>query len=102
MQFWEQTIWAESTESVTGNITKTATVDIPSSNVLITCALQHVSQLGSNGLAQIAITSYVQNGNPQTGFWQILNRNNITSVTFSLSVTNARAGATGLIIAINE
>jgi hypothetical protein len=100
MQFWYEHIWAE--ESGGSPFTETFTADFPSTDVLVTCALQQVNQQGLNGKAQIAITSYVQNGSPFNGSWQILNGNNITSVTFSLTVTNALAQGTGLVLAINE
>lgn len=100
MQFWYDDIWAE--ESGGSPFSETFTADIPSTDVLVTCALQQVNQQGGGGQAQIAITSYVQNGDPHEGSWQILNGNNITSVTFTLTVVNARAQGTGLILAINE
>jgi hypothetical protein len=100
MQFWYEDIWAE--ESGGSNFSETFTVNIPSTNVLVMCALQQVNQQGGNGQAQMAITSYVQRGSPFNGSWQILNGNGITSVTFTLTVNNARAQGTGLILAIDE
>lgn len=100
MQFWYEDIWAQ--ESGGSPFTENETVNIPPTAVLVTCALQQVNQQGSNGQAQMAITSYVQNGDPHNGSWQIINGDNITSVTFSLTVNNARAQGTGLILAINE
>jgi hypothetical protein len=99
MQFWYEDIdaWA-----VNETFAETATVDIPATDVLVTCALQQVGQLGSNGQAQIAITQYVENGDPHEGSWQTVAGNGITSVTFTLTVNNARAAGTGLILAINE
>ena len=100
MQFWYEQIWAE--ESGGQPFTETFTADFPSTFVLVTCALQQVNQQGLGGQAQIAITSYVQNGSPVNGSWQILKGDNITSVTFSLTVSNAAAQGTGLVLAINE
>jgi hypothetical protein len=58
MQFWYDDIWAE--ESGGNNFSETFTINIPSTSVLVTCALQQVNQQGNNGQAQMAITSYVQ------------------------------------------
>jgi hypothetical protein len=98
MEFWYEYIWAE--ESGGSNFSEVKTVNIPSSSVLVTCALQEVNQQGGGGQAEMAITQYVQNGDPHEGSWQILNGDGITSVTFALTVNNARAQATGLIQAV--
>jgi hypothetical protein len=60
MQFWYEHIWAE--ESGGSPFTETFTADFPSTDVLVTCALQQVNQQGLGGKAQIAITSYVTTG----------------------------------------
>ena len=80
--------------------TETATINIPSSHVLIMCSLNQVNQQGSNGQAQVSITSYVQGGNTNTGSWLTLDLDNITSVTFSLTVTSAAARAAGIIFTL--
>jgi hypothetical protein len=99
MQFWYNWKWAEATNET---FTEVFTIDIPSTDVLIECWVTQVNQQGSNGQADIAITNYVQNGDPYSGSWPILNGNNITSVTFTLTVNNARATGVGRILAINE
>ena len=99
MQFWIQNINAF---AVNETFAETFTIDLPATDVLVTCALQQVGQIGTNGQAQIAITQYVENGSPLEGSWQSLSGNGVTSVTFSLTVNNARAQGTGLILAINE
>ncbi|HEY1795984.1 MAG TPA: hypothetical protein VGG57_07680 [Stellaceae bacterium] len=95
MSFWYEEIWAE--ESGGHNFAETATVNIPSSSVLVSCALQQVNQQGGGGQARMAITQYVQDGDPHEGNWQIVNGSGITSVTFALTVNNAAAQGTGLI-----
>jgi hypothetical protein len=95
MAVWYEEIWAE--ESGGNNFAETATVDIPSSNVLVSCALQQVNQQGGGGQAKMSITQYVQNGNPHAGNWQMVNGDGITSVTFALTVNNTAAQGTGLI-----
>ena len=95
MEFWYEEIWAE--ESGGQSFSETATIDIPPSTVLVSCALQQVDQQGSGGLAKMAITQYVRYGNPHNGDWQMINGDGITSVTFALTVNNARAQGTGLI-----
>jgi hypothetical protein len=99
VQFWYDDInaWA-----VNESFSETFTIDLPATAVLVTCGLQQVGQLGTNGQAQIAITQYVEDGSPHEGSWQILNGNGVTSVSFTLTVNNARAQGTGLVLAINE
>jgi hypothetical protein len=80
--------------------TETATIPMPSSHVLVMCSLNQVNQQGSNGQAQIAITSYVQGGNTNTGSWLTFDLDNITSVTFALTVTSAAAKATATIFTL--
>jgi hypothetical protein len=80
--------------------TETATIHMPSSHVLVICSLNQVNQQGGNGQAQIAITSYVQGGNTNTGSWLTLDLDNITSVTFALTVASAAAKATGTIFTL--
>jgi len=80
--------------------TETATIHMPSGHVLVMCSLNQVNQQGSNGQAQISITSYVQGGNTNTGSWLTLDLDNITSVTFTLAVTSASARATGIIFTL--
>lgn len=80
--------------------TETVTFTLSSSHVLVICCLNQVNQQGSNGQAQVSVTSYIQGGNTQTGSWQTLDLDNITSVTFALAVTNASAKATGLIFTL--
>jgi hypothetical protein len=99
MQFWYEVIVAS---AVNTTITEKETANIQSTDALITCALQEVNQQGTNGQATIAITEYVQNGTPHEGSWPVVNGNGITSVTFTLTVTNAKAVGTGLILAINQ
>ena len=99
MQFWMDNINAF---AVNETFSETLTINLPATDVLVTCALQQVGQLGSNGQAQMAITQYVQEGTPREGSWQSLSGNGVTSVTFSLTVNNARAQGTGLVLAINE
>jgi hypothetical protein len=95
MAFWYEEIWAE--ESGGTNFAETATVNIPSSSVLVSCALQQVNQQGGGSQARMAITQYVENGDPHEGNWQMINGKGITSVTFALTVNNAAAQGTGLI-----
>ncbi len=96
MHAWYKTIWAN--ESGGSDFTESATVDIPSTDVLVMCFLQQVSGYS----ARVAITSYVEKGDPYSGSWQIMNGNDVTSVTFALTVNNCTAQAVGLILAINE
>ena len=100
MQFWYDDIWAE--ESGGNPFSETFTIDLPATAVLATTSLQSVKQQGSNGQATIAITQYVQNGDPHEGNWQNVNGNGVTSVTFTLTVVNAYAQGLGLILAIDE
>jgi hypothetical protein len=95
MEFWYEEVWAEETGGNTFSETKT--INIPPSSVLVSCALQQVNQQGGGGQARMAITQYVQHGDPHEGHWQMVNGNGITSVTFALTVNNARAQGTGLI-----
>ena len=95
MKFWYEEVWAE--EVGGNNFSETKTVNIPSSSVLVSCALQQINQQGGSGKAQMAITQYVENGDPHEGNWQMIHGNGITSVTFALTVNNARAQGTGLI-----
>jgi hypothetical protein len=95
MAFWYEEIWAE--ESGGHNFSEVKTVNIPSNSVLVSCALQEVNQQGGGGQAKMAITQYVQNGDPHEGNWQMINGKGITSVTFALTVNNAAAQGTGLI-----
>src|ERR1700689_3100940 len=97
MQFWMDNINAF---AVNETFSETLTIDLPATDVLVTCGLQQVGQLGSNGQAQIAITQYVQDGSPKEGSWQSLSGNVVTSVTFSLTANNARAQGTALVLAL--
>ncbi len=113
MQVWYETMWAEAGPS---GINETKTVDIPSKDVLVSCALTKIIQLPSSeklglGLivttgqfitAEISITSYVQNGDPHSGNWQVVHGDNITSVTFTMFVVNGYAAGTGLIMTVNN
>ncbi len=105
MRFWYKTIWAsEGSGPFTdpSPFTESMTIDIPSTDVLALTFLQQVTQGGIGGTAQTVITSYVEKGDPHSGSWQIMNGNDVSSVTFSLTVEEAYATSTGLILAINE
>jgi hypothetical protein len=52
--------------------------------------------------AEISITSYVQNGDPHSGNWQVVHGHSITSVTFTMFVANAYAAGTGLVMTVNN
>ena len=84
-------------------MTESSPVDIPPGvgPVVVTAALQQVSQHAANSAAQIAITSYVQDGQAHEGSWPLVAGRNITSVTGSLKVTSADATGTIVIFSLN-
>jgi hypothetical protein len=100
MQFWYETLFAFETGG--NNETITRTVNLPSTDVLVFCSLQQFNGNGGSPQAQMYINQYVANGDPSEGNWQTINANNVTSVSFTLTVNNARAQGLGLILAINE
>jgi hypothetical protein len=102
MQTWTGTVSANNPGE--SNFVEPMTIDLGGSfSVLVTCAMQQVNQVNVNSpwWAELNITSYVQNGNPQNGGGQLLSGDNISSVTFGLQVINAGAQATGVIFNTN-
>lgn len=64
-------------------------------------ALQWIQPLGSpptNPIAQIGITSYYKDGQLFEGNWQEIHGDNITQVTFSLTVASANTQAIGVVL----
>ena len=101
MQVLYEIITAQASEGLSMN--EEAPVNIPpgvGGEILITSALQQVSQRGANGGAQIAITSYIQDGQLHEGNWPLLTGKNITSVTGSLKVTSAEAVGTVVVLTL--
>jgi hypothetical protein len=85
------------------NSVSATTPAFPDTTVLIICYLNQVNShggpIGGFGGAQIFITEYVQKGKKISGSWQFLNLDNISSVTFTLTVYNATVQAVGLVFA---
>jgi hypothetical protein len=102
MQHWTQVLLAEETGG--SDFRETATINIPSIDyALADCWLNQVTQQGSNGSAYIQITSYVAGGDPYNGNWQYIDSAKaVTSVTFTLTVSNARAYGICRVLNINE
>jgi hypothetical protein len=98
MQFWYDTIWAE--ESGGNNFTETFTVNGIDAPILAQCYLQEVN---GGGNSKISITAYVSGGTPHENIdLQVLQGNEVTSVTFTLLVNNASARGVGMVLAIDE
>ena len=69
-------------------------------NVLVYCYLNQVNSpggFGGFGAAQVFITEYVQKGKTVSGNFQVINQNNVSHVTFTLTVSDANVQAVGVI-----
>ena len=68
--------------------------------MLVYCYLNQVNSpggFGGFGAAQVFITEYVQKGKTVSGNFQVINQNNVSHVTFTLTVSDANVQAVGVI-----
>jgi hypothetical protein len=93
------TLLTPSNEGAGPNVSKTLNFD-QEYNIFAMCYLVQVDSppgFGGFGYSQVWISEYVQSGTPKPGTWQLLNEDNVSSVTFTALATSASVQAIGLV-----